>query len=426
MDASIRDESLFYRGGWLFGLLCLVTFLATMTTGQNVFDNAWLIFGYEALFVVGFLVWKAVRGTSGPLFPVRSVGFWLMIAWFGSITFSLMFSPYGLMMEWFAVQRYFQSLFHLVFFLCLYGFFTAYEGSIKPLFITLAASVMVLAFGFIASWMMLEEPLMADSKEWFRRPPLNAHIRITGFLVAAASVGMAPCFIEKVKSKFSLVFFSIIGFSVWGLMFWCGGRGSIVAAILVWAAVAVLLKIKQQPVGRYLITTGVFILGGIVLAELFKVFYWNGIFQATERTLAAGGDPYKLTTGRVKFCGWVIETLSNEQTWLFGLGSQGYCFMPNRTFGFQPHNLVFQFLAEWGIIGTILFLALIGYGFFRGARVHLFPHTGRLSIPALAALSIILSLGIHSLVDGIFYHAQPSMHLAIAFAVWMTIRQEKA
>lgn len=323
------------------------------------------------------------------------------------------------MMEWFAVQRYLQTVFHIIFFLCLKDFFSLYQGSIKPLFIAFVASVAVLACGFVGSWFALAEPLASDSKQWFRHPPFNAHIRITGFLVASGTVALAPFFAEKIKHKALVAFYYVTGLLIWGLMFWAGGRGSILSVVCVCAAIAVVLKLKGQPIRHYLIATGVFVVGGMILAELFQVFYWNGIFQAAERTMAAGGNPYKMTTGRITFCGWVVETLNNEKSWLFGLGSQGYCFMPNRTFAFQPHNLFFQFLAEWGVVGGVLFMALIGYGFISGAKQNLVKNMKKLSVSKLAALGIILSLGIHSLVDGIFYHAQPSMHLAIAFAVWM-------
>lgn len=417
-DSGEKRETFFNQGAWLMGILCVITFLATVTTGQNVFDNAWLIFWYEATFVGGFLVYRGTKGNFGPLFPVKSVGFWLLAAWFISITLSLILSPYGLMTEWFAVQRYLQTLFHIVFFLCALNFFKLYRGSALPVFISLAASVAVLGLLFIDAWFALQEALPSDSKEWFRRPPYNAHIRITGFLVAAGSAALQPFMAKKNKPALTL-FYYLMGLAIWGLMFWTGGRGAIISAYFACIAIALILLIKKMPVKQYLISLAVFSLGGIILAELFEVFYWNGLFQAAERTMAAGGDPYKMATGRFRFCGWVVESLNLNKAWLLGLGSQGYCFMPNRTFGFQPHNVIFQCLAEWGISGCALFLAMLGYGFYQGAKEKLMHSARSISIGDLAALAIILSLGVHSLVDGIFYHAQSSLHMAIALAVWM-------
>lgn len=404
---------------WLYGLLCLVTFLTAVTTGHNVFNNAWLIFGYEALFVVGFISSRGLDWFSTCSFPVRSFCFWLLVAWFASVTLSLVLSPYGLMMEWFAVTRYFQTLFHIVFFLCLRSFLASFKGSVSSLFLSISTSVFVLALIFIMAWQGVDASEELPRTFWFREPPLNAHIRITGFLVAAATAALAPFLISKAKTKAGQIGLYTVGLGVWGLMFWCSGRGSILSAVLVCAALAVLLMLKKQPVGRFLITTILLAAGGILLAELFKVFDWNGLFQATSRTAEAGGDIYKLATGRPKLWGHVMESVSAENAYVFGLGPQGYCYMSNRTFGFQPHNLFLQFLAEWGIIGSALFIAMLVFGFIQGLKEQVFNATGRLSVAAIAAGAIIVSLGLHSLVDGIFYHAQSSFYLAIAFAVWM-------
>ena len=120
-----------------------------------------------------------------------------------------------------------------------------------------------------------------------------------------------------------------------------------------------------------------------------------------------------------------MESLRSTNSYTFGLGPQGYCYMPNRTFAFQPHNLFFQFLAEWGVIGTLLFFSLLSYGFIKGVKSHVFTITKELNIPALAAGAIIISLGAHSLVDGIFYHAQSSFYIALAFAVWIAPQKKK-
>jgi hypothetical protein len=74
---------------WLFVLLCLVSFLAAVTTGRNVFNNAWLILGYEALFVVGFIGSRGADWFAARSFPVRSLCFLLLVALFSSVTQSL-------------------------------------------------------------------------------------------------------------------------------------------------------------------------------------------------------------------------------------------------------------------------------------------------------------------------------------------------
>lgn len=403
-------------------MLCSICFVAALCTGQNVFTNAWRIFWCEMLFVIGYVGIRWKSGLPFGFLSLRSIGFWLVALWVVGITLSLILSPYGLMMEWHAVQRYFQTLMHVLFCLCLMGFFKAYDGETRWIPLAIAVSVALLAVWFIIAWQRLSEPLPSDSREWFYRPPLNAHMRIIGFLVAAAAPALLPFFAQKKPVRLPLIGYYVMGLLICGLMFWTGGRGTIIASIVVCGAMALVLKLKKQRIKGVVVALVVLVVGGIVLAELFKVFYWNGIFQAAERTLAAGGDPYKLTTGRTRLWGWVIESLNAEDAWWFGLGSQGYSYMPNRTFAFDPHNLAFQFLAEWGVVGMILFFGMLGYGFFVGARRHLFSGNGICSTPVLASFGIILSLGAHSLVDGIFYQGQSSFYIAVAYALWMGTR----
>ena len=55
----------------------------------------------------------------------------------------------------------------------------------------------------------------------------------------------------------------------------------------------------------------------------------------------------------------------------FGLGPQGYWYMPNRIRGIQPHNSFLQFVLEWGVVGSAIFLFLLARAFFRGLAVHI-------------------------------------------------------
>ncbi len=423
-DISVSKEGLFSGGRWLFFLLCLVSFLVAITTGHNVFRNAWLIFGYEALFVIGFLIFRVEKGLTGNLFPKKAISFWLLAAWFGSVTLSLINSPYGLMTEWFAVSRYFQTLFHMVFFVCLLDFLSRYQRSCSPLLLSIPVSVFILALVFIGTWFVLDHSQEFGRHFWYIEPPLNAHIRITDFLATAAATLLVPYFSYKRKgASSSVVQVSVLGLSVvtWGFLFWCGGRGGIISAVSTAFIFLLILKMKKQPTLKLSLMLLLSIFGGIFVANLFSVFPWNGVGGAAQRTLQHGGfDIYQLSNSRFDYWMSVWESLKETGAYAFGLGSQGYCYMPSRIYAFQPHNLVFQFLAEWGIAGTVLFLALLVVGCIRGLKNHVLLVTGRLSVPAMAAGSLILALGVHSLVDGIFYHAQSSFYMAIAFAVWMT------
>ena len=105
---------------------------------------------------------------------------------------------------------------------------------------------------------------------------------------------------------------------------------------------------------------------------------------------------------------------------LFGLGPQGYLLMPNHIFGVHPHNIIVQFVVEWGVSGTVLFLFLLIKGFWVGLKRNVLETGKSINKYKLVAGAVITTLSIHALFDGTYYHPQPSIYLAIAFAIWIT------
>jgi hypothetical protein len=131
-----------------------------------------------------------------------------------------------------------------------------------------------------------------------------------------------------------------------------------------------------------------------------------------------------LSNSRFDFWWSVWESINLNQAYAFGLGAQGYCYMPNRIMGYQAHNAFLQFFCEWGVVGLVVFTVLLLYGFSIGVKKHLLHQPKSVCLGVLAALGVLLALGAHSMVDDLFYHAQPSLYLAIVFAVWMTTHEE--
>lgn len=72
-----------------------------------------------------------------------------------------------------------------------------------------------------------------------------------------------------------------------------------------------------------------------------------------------------------------------------------------------------------GVVGTGLFLYLLARAFIKGFKLHFFSNLDTYNIFALSAGAVILSLSAHSLIDGTYFHPQPSVYLAIAFAIWI-------
>ena len=153
-----------------------------------------------------------------------------------------------------------------------------------------------------------------------------------------------------------------------------------------------------------------------LLAENLSVFDWNGITQSVSRTIEADGMA-SITTGRTPIYSWVFESL--EGHWLFGLGPQGFWHMPNRAYGVQTHNMLLQFLVEWGLLGAAIFMLLLLRA---GASIlgTLKNKNEVVSASFFSSLAVLVSLSIHGLVSGTFYYSQPSFYLALCFAICLS------
>ena len=79
----------------------------------------------------------------------------------------------------------------------------------------------------------------------------------------------------------------------------------------------------------------------------------------------------------------------------------------------QPHNVIIQFLLEWGMIGTILILILFLKLFFLTIKI-LIKKKIFVIIPYGLGL---LSLSIHSFVDGTFFHPTFTFYIIICISI---------
>ncbi len=75
------------------------------------------------------------------------------------------------------------------------------------------------------------------------------------------------------------------------------------------------------------------------------------------------------------------------------------------------------------MVGALLFLGLLLYGFWRGFLEHVVRASGNIDVPSLSAGTVIAALTVQGLVDGTYYHPQPSLYLALAFAIWTLPRR---
>ena len=338
----------------------------------------------------------------------------VLAAWTICIVFSLLSSPADLLAQMLAWSRLLQTFSHLLFFIFVWDFFNRYQPDLKLFIYTLAFGSLVIMASFIIELSLSD--LVEIETFFFQNPPFNSHMRHTGYQVTGVICFFLIFITQKTSPGVSLLN-SLVLLFLFSFLFWLGGRGAMLSVFITTFLMIGLLQVKviegHSPFVFKLLLVMFF---AFLLSELLTVYSWNGLINTYARS-AVSDSINQLSTGRIEIWKSTVESLNGN--WLFGLGPQGYYFMPNRLFGVQPHNVILQFLIEWGLIGTVLFSFLLIRGFLFGIRLQLWIPQQKISIYSLAAGMVIIGLSFHALFDGTYYHPQPTAFLAIAFAIWL-------
>lgn len=399
------------RDYFIYFSLCVFLIYMVTGSGYNPFFNANFIYNLEIIFSSIYLIFS-IKEISHSLPDIKKYKSTLIILalWICSVIYSYFNSPIYTEKGTLAFLRLFQSFAHVGFFIVVWHYFKSTMINLVYLFYTIVFSTIIVAIYFFYHW------INSLGYISFNSPPLNSHIRHTGYQVAAA-LSFFFIFLIRHCEKKSLSLIHILGFIfLWTFLFWLGGRGVVISIFITFLCLTFILRYKNIQYKKIAIIVVSSIILGLLLSELLSIFSWNGILQSIQRSVASE-SVNRLSSGRITLWLATIDSLRNN-IW-FGLGPQGYFLMENRTFGVQPHNVLMQFLIEWGVVGTLLFLLLLFKAAWFGFKQHILSKENYLSPSALAAGAVICTLSINALTDGTYYHPQPSVYLAIAFAIWV-------
>ena len=407
----------------VFGVLCGLVFATGLSTTGTVLWNASVISLYELVFVLVYVVLSRHMPQDAESGRTTKILLAAVALWMACITISFVASPYDVAAVAVGRLRYLQTVSHVVFFIAVRDFFGRVRLPIAWLLIAIPASCFVVAL--MAAYLSIgvdgHDP--AISEQWFSDPPFNTHIRHSGYQVAAGVSVLTTFFISGSCTTPAKIPLLLVLIALCTFLIWMGGRASVLSVVVAFALLAVTLRVKGAPSRSLWLAFSLSVAAGLVLSEWLAVFDWNGVVDLATRTAeaVAAEDLNQLGTGR--FAVWLSSWESVREHLIFGLGPNGYWFMPNRIYGVQPHSFLVQFLVEWGLAGSLLFLGLLLYGFWRGFLAHVVRARGGLDIASLSAGTMIVALTVHGLVDGTYYHPQPSLYLALGFAVWTLPRR---
>lgn len=340
----------------------------------------------------------------------------IALLWLISISVSFFLSPYYNWQNELALMRFTETLSHLFFFIFLWDFFNKNEVNYSMLFISLILSAFIVLTYLIylhyayPDLQMSNYSIKIDSKHFV----LNTQFRRIGYLLEVAIIFTFAFLFLKKYHYIAAIAIGILFFSLLAI----GGRAALFGTLL--AFIIYFFSLKKYISLKIFLTFVIFI--GLILSI---VLYFNFLnidyfIYDINRTIQATSFN-KMTEGRIEVWSSVLQQL--EGKWPIGAGPQSYFFYPGRVVRgvevIHAHNFILQFLGEWGIVGTLLFLTLLYRAVRYGIILHLHsaPNQERYHLAAGVA---IISLSLTGLFGGIYFFPQTSVYLIFCFALWIT------
>lgn len=354
----------------------------------------------ELLFVLPYTLSLARRENFVVLSPVAGA---LFAAWLIAAAVSVGLSPYPFP----ALARQAEWLCHITFAASLWHFLRNNRSYTRwALGFVIGGVCLTILIVFLA-W--LGDPDNA-TLHWRRYLPLFTHIRHFGYYVLAGLL-LAQLWGADEHARSATVIITVPILAIlWGALIWTGGRGAFVAAMIGLVATMALAP------GRRWVMAGintVAISVGSVIAVIMSAgrpeLGWHRILSRVGGDVAGG-----FATGRLNFWSLAFENFAANP--IFGLGPDAYRYMQPKIFGSHPHNVVLQFLTDYGVIGASMF-GLMAVILLASILRRASDRRGDIRPERVVALSVLIAFLANSLLDGNLYHALPLMIVGATVAV---------
>ncbi len=275
----------------------------------------------------------------------------------------------------------------------------------------LAAGAVLYAMLLFASALGLARGARLD---WQAAAPGFANTRNFGYYVAYG-LGLLAAGLVTPTPRLRWVVFFAASCGAWGLLFWSGSRGALVAVSVSLCGVALLRLVRPWR--------------SLLAASLAAALVGAGLSSLLPRERDPGNLGIPSMTSRtsrelsqrrsVRLVVWQDAGLAVVAHPVVGLGPEGFAFEPiaARRHITQPHDVLLQAALAWGLPGAVGFLLLaaaIWTAALQRSRARSGQDASRAHVGAFIALT---TLSIYSAVDGPLYHAFPLMLVATAAAV---------
>lgn len=233
--------------------------------------------------------------------------------------------------------------------------------------------------------------------EWVSYLPGFANLRHTGYVLAPAiAIGLASMASNpRTFAKSHMLLLTLNS----ALVLWLGSRGAIfglmVAFLICFACFSEMRSMRFLRKASFAGTIGALL---SILAPLPK----DSAFGALQRFWIGSSNSSEFSSGRLGFWAETWELIVARP--MIGHGSFQFQFISANAAGIykHPHNSLLQFLFDWGMIGGLSFLVLMGFAIYAAFFTSQCPRTVK-----LVSMMGFATIFAYSLIDGLFFYAYP-------------------
>ncbi|WP_353387407.1 O-antigen ligase family protein [Halopseudomonas sabulinigri] len=387
-------------------MLCRLAFVTAifaigLVNGQTMVAAEWSVFMLEIFCFA--LATMCIEEKSRSL--VVYAGLAIALALLMSYSNHLALAQVSALGSW---QRVFSMCGHMAFVAAIYLWVRSDSRAI-PLILSAVACCTVFYFVCMAVfWISLDNPV---SYSWFSAPPLFQHIRHQGYLLCGLAVGSVFMFLQR--GRLAPICLAVV-FLVFALLFWNGGRGAILGALVGIALLSGSFPLRKNVRSwkwLCIVALSALCASAIFRVEQRGVGWLNALFRSDTDTVNG------LSSGRLSIWLRLLEPIQ-ERLW-FGWGGDGFrSVWTGSSRIIQAHNGLMQSLLEWGLLTTVLFGLMMSAIYVLGLKAFLDRclKTPDALFLGMAIASAYLVLAVF---DGVFYYATPGAYLAMGFGlVW--------
>ncbi len=411
----MKSEVLGRRLSWLLAAVLFFGELGLTPERSDLrfwYESTWITLFTLFLFVILYLsTTRRLAHLARRAAPWRSpmaLSVWL---WISVVTVSFFCSTQVDVENPLVRMRLAEYIVYILFFVVLQDFFSRYRPEFRVIFSGVIAAALVLTLAYFLGRITETEP----SGAWglpmlhFGALSFNDNIRRLGYLLESALVLLLYWSMVPLRNR---IFPIVVAAALFLFLLWLEGRASLLGLYAVGVLYLFIEGKKRGWTKRSMILATALAIAVPVGSYLLGFGHTGSVI---DRTLSAPSLD-SASSSRLELWSAMLREWWSRSPWI-GTGPQSLLAYPGMGSGIiHPHNFLLQFLIEWGVVGTVLFLWLLGSLLYRGWRS--FRRGGESRPARLTAGLAIVALSVTGLLGGIYFFSQTVLILLIMYAAW--------